>query len=318
MSLSSDQLVDRRRLQRRLSFWRAGAFLALGVATVALGWRVAGRGGAATLVPHIARLSIDGVITGDRETIKLIHDVEVSNASAAIVSIDSPGGTTTGAERLYQAIRKLAAKKPTVAVVRGLAASGGYIAAIGADHIVAQGNSLVGSIGVLFQFPNVAGVLDKVGVKVETIKSSPLKAAPNGFEPTSPAAEAAIAALVSDSFEWFKALVKDRRKLSDADLATVSDGRVFTGRQGLGLHLVDGIGEEDAAIAYLEHDRGVAAGLPVRDWTKPAGFAGFRLFSLASGAIKAMGLPRLADLVDQGAELVEAQRFDGLLSLWRL
>ncbi len=318
MTLSSDQLVDRRRLQRRVSFWRAGAFLMLVVAVVALGWRLAGPGGAGTLVPHIARLSIDGVITGDRETIKLIHDVELSNASAAIVSIDSPGGTTTGAERLYQAIRKLAAKKPTVAVVRGLAASGGYIAAIGADHIVAQGNSLVGSIGVLFQFPNVGGALDKVGVKIETIKSSPLKASPNGYEPTSPAAEAALAALVSDSYGWFKALVKDRRHLSDGDLATVSDGRVFTGRQGLGLHLIDGIGEEDAAVAYLEHDRGVARGLPVRDWAKPAGFAGVRLFSFASVAVKAIGLPGLADLLDQGAGLVDGQRFDGLLSLWRL
>ncbi len=317
MSLSADQLVDRRRLQGRLSFWRAATFLALAVVVLALGWRLAGQGGG-TLVPHIARLSIDGLITGDRETIKLIHDVEVSNASAAIISIESPGGTTTGAERLYQAIRKLAAKKPTVAVVRGLAASGGYIAALGADHIVAQGNSIVGSIGVLFQFPNVSNVLDKIGVKVETIKSSPLKAAPNGYEPTSPEARAAIAALVSDSYEWFKALVKDRRGLSDADLAAISDGRVFTGRQGLGLHLVDGIGEEDAAIAYLESDRGVAKGLPVRDWTNPTGFGGIKLFSLASATVKALGLPALADALESGSRLLETPGFDGLQSLWRL
>ncbi len=317
MSLSSDQLVDRRRLQRGVSFWRAAAFAGLAIAVVALGWRVAGQGGTNALVPHIARLSIDGIITGDRETIKLIHDVEVSNASAAIVSIDSPGGTTAGAERLYQAIRQLAAKKPTVAVVRGLAASGGYIAAIGADHIVAEGNSLVGSIGVLFQFPNFAAVLDKVGVKVETIKSAPLKASPNGFEPTSPEAQAAIAALVADSYDWFKTLVQDRRGISGAELATVSDGRVFTGRQGLGLHLVDGIGEEDAAIAYLEKDRGVTKGLPVRDWAKPAGFAGFKLFSLASAA-KAVGLSGFADVLDQGSRMVESQGLDGLLSLWRL
>ena len=318
MSLSSDQLVDRRRMQRRLSFWRAAAFLGLAIAVVALGWRLTGQGGAGTIVPHIARVSIDGIITGDRETIQLIHDVEVSNASAAIVSIDSPGGTTTGAERLYQAIRKLAAKKPTVAVVRGLAASGGYIAAVGADHIVAEGNSLVGSIGVLFQFPNVSTVLDKVGVKVETIKSSPLKASPNGYEPTSPEAQAAIAGLVSDSYDWFKALVKERRKMSDADLATVSDGRVFTGRQGLGLHLVDGIGEEDAAVAYLERERGVGKGLPVRDWVRPAGFGGFRLFSLASVAVKAMGFPAVAEAFERGSRLIDAERSDVLLSLWHL
>ena len=317
MSLTSDQLVDRRRLQRRVSFWRVAAFLALAVAVVVAGWRLAGRGGPGALVPHIARLSIDGLITGDRETIKLVHDIELSNASGVIVSIESPGGTTTGAERLYEAIRRLAAKKPTVAVVRGLAASGGYIAAIGADHIVAQGNSLVGSIGVLFQFPNVSKALDTIGVAVETIKSTPLKASPNGLEPTTPEARAAIAALVSDSYGWFKGLVKDRRKLDDATLATVSDGRVFTGRQGLGLHLIDGIGEEPDAIAYLE-SRGVARGLPVRDWTKPAGFGSFGLFNAAAMAANAAGYASLAHLLDHGARMAEVRTLDGLLAIWQI
>ena len=317
MSLSSDQLVDRRRLQRRVSFWRVAAFLAVAVAVVVVGWRLSGQDGPGALVPHIARLSIDGVIVGDRETIKLIHDIEVSNASAMIVSIESPGGTTTGAERLYEAIRRVAVNKPTVAVVRGLAASGGYIAAIGADHIVAQGNSLVGSIGVLFQFPNVSAVLDKIGVKVETIKSSPLKASPTGFEPTTPAAQAAIAALVTDSYDWFKALVKDRRAMSDQDLATVSDGRVFTGRQGVGLHLIDGLGEEAEAIAYLQ-SRGVAKGLPVRDWKKPTGFGGLNLFSMTSGVAHAMGLAGLADVIDQGRRAAEVHGLEGLLAIWQI
>ena len=135
------------------------------------------------------------------------------------MKIDSPGGTTAGAERLYLELRKLAEKKPMVAVVNTMAASGGYIAAIGADEIVVRGNSLVGSIGVLFQFPNFTKVLDTVGVKVEEIKSTPLKASPNGFEPTSEAARAAINALVVDSYGWFKELVKERRHLDDAELA---------------------------------------------------------------------------------------------------
>ena len=264
MSATSDQLVDRRRMQRRLSFWRVVAFVALGFAVVALGWRLAGtRGGAGSLIPHIARLSIGGLIVGDRETIKLVDDIAKSNASAVIVEIDSPGGTTSGSERLFDALRRLSAKKPTVAVVRGLAASGAYIAAIGTDRIFAQTTSLVGSIGVLFEFPNVSGVLDKIGVKVETIKSAPLKASPNGFEPTTPEAKAAINALVVDSYAWFKEIVKDRRKMSEAQLAAVDDGRVFTGRQGLGLNLVDALGEERQAIAYLEQTRGVAKSLPV-------------------------------------------------------
>ena len=103
---------------------------------------------------------------------------------------------------------RLKAKKPMVVVVEGLAASGGYIAALASDHIVAQQSSLVGSIGVLFQFPNFTDLLKTVGVKVEEVKSSPLKAAPNGFEPTSPEARAALDALVKDSYAWFRGLVK--------------------------------------------------------------------------------------------------------------
>ena len=122
--------------------------------------------------------------------------------------IDSPGGTTAGSEQLHGALRGVAAAKPLVVVVDGLAASGGYIAAMSADHIVAQETSLVGSIGVLFQYPNVGELLKIVGVKIEEIKSSPLKAAPNGYEPTSPEARAAIEALVKDSYGWFRGMVQ--------------------------------------------------------------------------------------------------------------
>ncbi len=317
MTLTSDQLVDRRRMRRRITMWRIAAFAALAMAVVIAGWRLAGGGGATALAPHIARLSIDGVITGDRETIKQVDDLATSNASAVIVSIESPGGTTTGAERLYDAIRRVATKKPTVAVVRGLAASGGYIAAIGADRIFAQGNSLVGSIGVLFQFPNVSKALDTIGVKVETIKSSPLKASPSGYEPTTPEAQAAIAALVTDSYDWFKTLVKNRRAMSDQDLATVSDGRVFTGRQAVGNRLIDAVGEEREAIAYLEASRDVAKGLPVLDWKKPSSFGGLSLLGLASGATSLMGLETLSNSLDRLGRTAEAHSLDGLLAIWQ-
>ena len=107
------------------------------------------------------------------------------------------------------------------------------MAAMAADHIITQNSSLVGSIGVLFQYPNLTDLLDKIGVKMEEIKSSPLKAAPNGLEPTSPQARAAIESLVSDSFAWFKDIVKERRKLDGEALDRVTDGRVFTGRQAI-------------------------------------------------------------------------------------
>ena len=135
-----------------------------------------------------------------------------------------------------------------------------------------RGNSIVGSIGVLVEFPNVSGLMDKLGVKLELIKSSPLKAAPNGFEPTSDEARAAMAALIADFFAWFKDLVKERRAMSDDELAKVDDGRVFTGRQGLPLKLADALGGEREAIAWLESDKGVAKDLPVRDYRPKAGW----------------------------------------------
>ena len=180
--------------------------------------------------------------------------------------INSPGGTTAGSEQLYDALVRLKAKKPLVVVVEGLAASGGYIGALAADHIIAQQSSLVGSIGVLFQFPNFTELMKTVGVKVEEVKSSPLKAAPNGFEPTSPEARAALDALVKDSYAWFRGLVKERRGMDEALLEKVADGRVFTGRQAVELKLIDQLGDEKTAVAWLVAEKKIKSDLPVRDF----------------------------------------------------
>jgi protease-4 len=267
--------------------------------------------------PHIARLSIEGIITGDEDTIQLIKDIGDSKASAVLLKIDSPGGTTAGAEKLYLELRKLAEKKPVVAVVGTLAASGGYIAAIAADEIVVRGNSLIGSIGVLFQFPNFAKALDSLGVKVEEIKSTPLKAAPNGFEPTSEAAKAAINSLVVDSYDWFKNLVKERRHLDDAELAKVVDGRVFTGRQGLPLKLADLIGGEGEAIVWLETNKDIAKKLPVRDWKKKPSLERSGLLGLASTGVRAAGFMQLAAFIDRFGGQTENASLDGLLAIWQ-
>ncbi len=314
---AADYLVDRRRLRRQVGFWRIAAFVAVALAVVALGWRWYGPAGFARA--HIARLTISGLITGDDATLKLIRQVADSKAAAAaIVTISSPGGTTEGSEVLYDEIRRLAGKKPVVAVVGTMAASGAYIAALGADRIFVHGNSIVGSIGVLVEFPNVSGLMDKVGVKLESIKSSPLKAAPNGFEPTSEDARAAMAALVADSFAWFKDLVKERRHLSDDELARVDDGRVFTGRQGLPLKLADAIGGEREAIQWLESEKGVAKNLPVRDWRATTGLAGWKLTSLAAAAAEAFGLPSIAGALRRGEWAGEGGPVDGLVSIWQL
>src|SRR4029077_1554232 len=205
----------------------------------------------------IARVTITGLIRGDQERVEALERLGKSRARAVIGHINSPGGTTSGSEHRQDSLMRLKQRKPRVVVVDGLAASGGYIAAVAADHIVALETSLVGSIGVLFPYPNVPDLLKTLGVKVEEIKSSPLKAAPNGFEPTSPEARAAIEAIVSDSYAWFRGLVKARRQLDDAALERVADGRVFTGRQGVGLKLIDELGDERVALAWLAKEKSI-------------------------------------------------------------
>jgi len=318
MSLDADAIVDRRRMRRKLTFWRVTAIV---VALVAIG------GGALFLVPgsrlmppgaYISRIKIQGLIRGNQDRIEALERLGRSRASAVIVHIDSPGGTTAGSEQLYDALRELQSKKPMVVVVDGLAASGAYIAALSADHIIANETSLVGSIGVLFQYPNFTDVLKTIGIKVEEVKSSPLKAAPNGFEPTSPEARAAIEAIVLDSYAWFKDLVKNRRKMDNGQLTRVADGRVFTGRQAVGLKLVDGLGNEKTALAWLEKEKKVPANTPVRDFSLQPRFGELSFLHVATWTFEVVGLSTIAHRIEEwgAVQAVERLNLDGLLALW--
>src|ERR1700755_1999824 len=308
MSLDSDLIVDRRRIRRKLTFWRVAAAMVAIAAIVVIGLAVApGRGGLATS-GSIARINIEGLIRSDQERVEALDRLADSSTAAVIVHINSPGGTTAGSEQLYDALTRLKAKKPLVVVVEGLAASGGYITAIAADHIIAQQSSLVGSIGVLFQFPNFSELLKTVGVKVEEVKSSPLQAAPNGFEPSSPEARAALDALVQDSYAWFKDLVKTRRGMNDEQLAKVVDGRVFTGHQAIDLKLIDELGDEKTAIAWLVAEKKIKSDLPVRDYKLAPRFSDLTfLRTAASMTLDALGLGAIARRLEQGgvAEAVD-------------
>jgi protease-4 len=321
MSLDSDVIVDRRRIRRKLTFWRLVAGVVAIAAVVAVGVLAVPSGRAAlTSSGSIARVNIEGLIRSDQSRVEALERLEKSQAAAVILHINSPGGTTAGSEQLYDSIVRLKAKKPVVVVVEGLAASGGYITAIAADHIVARQSSLVGSIGVLFQFPNFSELLKTVGVKVEEVKSSPLKAAPNGFEPTSPEARAALDSLVKDSYAWFRGLVKERRGMDDALLEKVADGRVFTGRQALELKLVDQLGDEKTAVAWLVAEKKIRSGLPVRDFRLTPRFGDLTfLRTAASIAFDALGLGSIARQIEQAgvAQAVDQLSLDGMLALWR-
>lgn len=315
MAMDAEAIVDRRRLRRKLTFWRVLGILGLIVAVVGLGLAASRRTGTFAQ-PHIARVTVDGVITGSQRTADLLKRVgEASSVSGVVISINSPGGTTTGAEELYRNLRALAEKKPIVAFVDGTAASGGYITAIACDHIVARETSLVGSIGVILQYPQVSELLGKIGVQVEDIKSSPLKAEPSGVRPTPPEARAALQNVVNDTYQWFKDLVQQRRRYDPAQLNAVADGRVFNGRQAIGLKLIDQLGSERDAVAWLETEKGVAKDLPIRDW-RPRSDRDFSIFTAVAFGADLVGLEGLGQRLRRFSSTVEIAQLDGLLAVW--
>ncbi len=320
MSLDADYIVDRRRMRRKLTFWRIFAVALAVIAVVGSAWAIRSPNGLGSAPgPYIARVTIEGLIRSDRDRVEALERLGRSSARAVIVHINSPGGTTGGSEQLHDALKRLKVQKPMVVVVEGLAASGGYIAAMASDHIVAQSSALVGSIGVLFQYPNFSELLKTVGVKVEEIKSTPLKAAPSPFEPASPEARAAVEAIVLDSYDWFRGLVRDNRKIDGADLTRVTDGRVFTGRQAIDLKLVDELGDEKQALAWLAKEKGIDPKTRVRNYDLEPRFRDLPFLHVAATVVlDAAGLGAWAKRIEAWGTVraIERLNLDGLLALW--
>lgn len=304
MSFEPDAIVDRRRLRRNLSLWRIAALVAVVGALMLLAY------GMDESVPfgrdHIAQLEVYGIITEDEDRDEAILDLaENDSAKALIVRIDSPGGTTSGSEGLYLALRQVASKKPVVAVMSTVAASGGFIAAIGADYIFARGNTITGSIGVLMQSPDASKLMEKIGLEVETVASGPLKGKPSPFEPLDEQTRQSIQEMIQDSYRWFVGLVAERRNLAPERALALADGRVFTGRMALDVRLIDQIGGQREAIDWLETEKGLAKELPVQvleygdEDSLSGGLVNSMIFSLFG---KSLDVKRLT--------------LDGMVSLW--
>ncbi len=314
MSLETESVLDRRNLKRRLGFWRGAAIAAavIASATVAARWAPVGLADQ----KQIARITIEGVITEDRDMLRLMRRVaENKNIEAVILSINSGGGTTTGGEALFEAIRNISNAKPIVAQFGTVAASAAYIAGLGTDHIVARGNSITGSVGVIFQVPDVSGLLEKVGVKVTEIKSGPLKAVPSVFEPISPAGRQATEAMIADSQKWFLSLVTERRKITTSEVPGLELGRVFLGREALTYKLVDAIGGESEVIRYLEEVRKTPKKLRIVDW-KPRREGDFSFWRFSLNAIVGMfGGDTSTTLLNMESR-ISPYLLDGLVSVW--
>ena len=167
------------------------------------------------------------------------------------------------AEALFNEIRAVSAKKPVVAQFGTVAASAAYIAGLATDHIVARENTITGSVGVIMQWPEVTGLLDKIGVKMNEIKSGSLKAAPSPFQPITPEARRITEEMIAEGQKWFVGLVEKRRKVDASTIPGLVEGRVYLGRNALRYKLIDTIGGEDEAINWMVKKRKVASGLKV-------------------------------------------------------
>jgi protease IV len=269
VSLETDLLIDRRRLKRHLVFWRALAVLALVVAAL-VGIRGHGLIGAGA---YVARLRVDGIITDDPKLVAAVRKLaDDRSVKALIVAINSPGGSVGGGEALHDAIAQVAAKKPVVAVMGGLAASAAYMIAVPAARIYAYQGTLTGDIGVFLQSADISGLLGKLGIGTEVIKSGPMKDEPNYLAPLTPAARDMLQGIVMNLYDQFVAMVAAGRHMDPAKVRQLADGRPYTGQQALQLGLIDAIGDEHDARQWLASTKGVLADLPVHD-VSTEGFA---------------------------------------------
>ncbi|MCK8785178.1 signal peptide peptidase SppA [Roseomonas sp. NAR14] len=307
MTLQADALIDRRRLKRRLTLWRGGAVL-LAVALLALlVGRAAGVGTGGLGGAHIARLTVSGFIAEDREVLEALEKAGRNPAvRALIVSINSPGGSVGGGEALHAALVRLRESKPVVAVLRGTAASAAYMTAVATDRIIARESTVTGSIGVLLQSFDVSELLGRIGVRPEILTSGPLKAVPNPFRPLDEAGRAALERIVADLHAQFVAMVAAGRHMPEDRVRPLADGRIFTGRQALAAGLVDSIGGEAEARRWLESERHLPAGLPIRDLSTGTGIG--RSLGLALG-------PFLGSLLK--SVVSEWLGVDGFMSVWQ-
>lgn len=318
MTLRADYLVDRRKLKRSITLWRVltvFAVLAL-VATIvlqndrlaaAIGYR-----------PHVARMEISGIIRADHDRLRMLKKIaESDSVKAVVLRINSPGGTAIGGEALHNALLKVREKKPVVAVFSTVATSAAYMAGIASDHIVARGGTITGSVGVILQWAEVTELMDKLGIRMEEVKSGALKAVPSPFSPLDEAGRELTREMVDEAQNWFVALVGKSRSIDPRSVPGLTEGRIYSGRQALDHKLIDQIGGEEDAIAWLEKERGIEKDLKIIDWEVEDESGTSLLSGMARILAEWTGFPASAvESALGGNSVLERVQLDGLVSVW--
>lgn len=220
----------------------------------------------------VAIIPVEGEIFDSRETLDAL-DRYAGNATvkAIVIRINSPGGAIAPSQEIYSAIRRTRKEsgKPIVASMDSVAASGGYYIAAGCDSIVANPGTITGSIGVVLQWFDMEELVRWAKMKPETITSGPLKAAGSPYNELSEAERAYFQRIVLQLHSQFVRAIAEGRtgKISQAEVAKVADGRVFTGEEAMALKLVDQLGSIDDAVNAAAKLAGIK-GDPATIWPK--------------------------------------------------
>jgi protease-4 len=202
---------------------------------------------------------------------------------AVVLRINSPGGVVAPTQEIFNAVRRLReAKKPVVASLGSVAASGGYYVAVAADRIYASPGTLTGSIGVVMQLANLEGLLKKVGVEYVVVKAGAYKDVGNIARAMTPEERRILQALLDDVYDQFVTAVAEGRGLDPQVVRGFAEGRIYSGRQAQGLKMVDDLGGLEEAIEAAAK----MAGLPA----KPRVIYPRRRFSLRGLLSNEMGL----------------------------
>jgi protease-4 len=302
MSLNADTLLDRIRLKQQVSRWRLIA-IAVIIASLLFAFEKA-----TSFSPiksdYVARITIDDTISDDPAVTKLLAETgEDPHARAVLIWLDTPGGSAVGGQQLYLDLLRLSKIKPVVAVMRTMATSAGYMAALGTDHIIAREGTITGSIGVLMESFEVTDLAEKIGIRPITLKSGPYKASPNPTEKFTADQERVLQSVIKDFFNWFVDIVTERRHLPREKVEDLADGRIYTGRQALAAQLIDQLGGDEEAMQWLEKEKKIPHTLEIKDvkLSKESGSIFDLLFQYANGKI--------------GARF--NQKLDGLTAIWQ-
>ena len=209
---------------------------------------------------RIALVSVSGPIMDPESALEWIRKVERDPMIAGVLlRVDSPGGGAAASQEIYSAVRELARKKPVAVSMGSLAASGGLMVSMAGSRVFANASTVTGSIGVRMDIPQLQGLMGKIGVGQETITTAPYKDAGSYMRPLSTEQRDYFKKVLDDMHQQFVDIVADGRHMEHARAAALASGKIFTGREAVQLGLVDELGGQQTALAWLSEQCGVPA-----------------------------------------------------------